>query len=160
MGSVRRLSRDNCLIRFLQVYIPHIATVIHEQNTALSLGKGIAGAKHLNFEAMMVSNPMSVCTPSPLLLRSVTSFSPQDLLTHKRWALQQRCYYTDFYNASTCTAAFERLPFCLEAIQMSYMNDTVINRAGAMKACDGVYPDKVPGRSLENINVRVRPVLV
>ncbi|EKM54920.1 uncharacterized protein PHACADRAFT_197351 [Phanerochaete carnosa HHB-10118-sp] len=117
-------------------YIPHIATVIREQNAALAAGGGVPGATHLNLEAMMVSNPMS------------------DLLTHKRWALQQRCYYTDFYNTSTCNAAFERLPFCLESIQMAYMNDTVENRALAMAVCEDVYPDRVPGRSLENVNLR------
>jgi hypothetical protein len=41
-------------------YIPHIATVINEQNTALAAGKGLPGAIHLNLESMMVSNPISV----------------------------------------------------------------------------------------------------
>lgn len=112
------------------VYVPHIATIIHEQNTAVAAGRGLPGATFLNLEALMVSNPMS------------------------RWALQQRCYYTDFYNASTCATAFERLPFCLEAVQMAYMHDTVALRARAMDVCDNVYPDRIPGRSLENVNVR------
>lgn len=46
-----------------QVYVPHIATVIHEQNAAVAAGAGIAGAKHINLESMMVSNPMSVRAP-------------------------------------------------------------------------------------------------
>ncbi|GJE90245.1 serine carboxypeptidase-like protein [Phanerochaete sordida] len=118
------------------VYIPHIATVIHEQNIALTLGRGKPGAARLNLDALMVSNPMS------------------DLLSHKRWALQQRCYNTDFYNALTCTEAFARLPACLEAVQMAYMHDTRALRGHAMDACENVYPDRIPGRSLENVNVR------
>lgn len=48
------------------MYIPHIATVIHEQNIAIANGHGTAGAKPLNFEAMMVSNPLSVRSFHPL----------------------------------------------------------------------------------------------
>jgi carboxypeptidase C (cathepsin A) len=42
------------------VYVPHIATVIYEQNTALAAGKGQPGAIHINLESLMVSNPISV----------------------------------------------------------------------------------------------------
>lgn len=43
-----------------QTYIPHIATVIHEENLALASGKGNPGAIHIKLESMMVSNPYSV----------------------------------------------------------------------------------------------------
>ncbi len=42
------------------VYVPHIATVIYEQNLALAAGKGQSGAVHINLESMMVNNPISV----------------------------------------------------------------------------------------------------
>ena len=44
------------------MYIPHIATVIHEQNQLISNGKQphIPGARLVNMKALMVSNPISV----------------------------------------------------------------------------------------------------
>ncbi|KAF7364768.1 SET domain-containing protein [Mycena venus] len=66
-------------------YVPHIATVIHEQNIALAAGKGQPGVVHINLETMMVSNPLS------------------DATSHFGWLLQTRCYdVPDMYNASTC----------------------------------------------------------
>ncbi|THH03727.1 hypothetical protein EW146_g10356 [Bondarzewia mesenterica] len=41
-------------------YVPHIATVIHEQNKALALGEGQPEAIHINLDSLMVSNPYSV----------------------------------------------------------------------------------------------------
>lgn len=41
-------------------YVPHIATVIHEQNQALASGKGQPGAVHINLESLIISNPFSV----------------------------------------------------------------------------------------------------
>jgi carboxypeptidase C (cathepsin A) len=49
-------------------YVPHIATMIHEQNLALAAGKGHPGAVHINLESMMISNPMSVSLPRPTTL--------------------------------------------------------------------------------------------
>ncbi|KAK7012887.1 Alpha/Beta hydrolase protein [Favolaschia claudopus] len=100
------------------VYVPHIATVIHEQNIALAAGKGQPGAIHLNLESMMVSNPVS------------------DALSHYRWMLQQRCYNVpDMYNASTCAELFAVLPTCLEAIQFAQQQSEPGPRVAAMKAC-------------------------
>ncbi|KAJ3552169.1 hypothetical protein NM688_g4293 [Phlebia brevispora] len=106
-------------------YIPHIATVIHDQNIlvrnmvdiaqdydgrALSLyrlvpdrngGLPLQGARHVNLESMMVSNPYS------------------DILHHYRWALVQRCQ-TGLFNASLCAQFNAALPACLEAIQVAY----------------------------------------
>ncbi|KAJ7506650.1 alpha/beta-hydrolase [Mycena galericulata] len=82
------------------MYVPHIATVIHEQNIALAAGKGQPVAVHINLESMMVSNPIS------------------DATSHFTWLLQMRCYnVADMYNASTCAELFEVLPTCLDAIR-------------------------------------------
>ncbi|KAJ7127649.1 serine carboxypeptidase-domain-containing protein [Mycena epipterygia] len=43
------------------MHVPHIATVIHEQNITLAVGKGEPGAIHVNLESMMVSNLISYC---------------------------------------------------------------------------------------------------
>ncbi|KIP10769.1 hypothetical protein PHLGIDRAFT_115123 [Phlebiopsis gigantea 11061_1 CR5-6] len=119
------------------IYIPHIATVIHEVNIALARGGGTPGATHLNLEAMMVSNPMT------------------DMLSHYRWMLQQRCYYTDLYNTTTCDAAYEGLPFCLEAVQAAYMHNTVENRVHAVHVCwTSGLEVRVPGRSTEDVEQR------
>lgn len=42
------------------VYVPNIATVIHQQNLAIAEGNGIPGAVHLNLEATLISNPVTV----------------------------------------------------------------------------------------------------
>ena len=106
---------------------------------------------------MMVSNPMSVrrVTFPDLLPALTTMFIIQDFLSHNRWKLQQRCYYTDFYNATVCAAAYEQLPFCLEAVQMAYTLGTVASRTAAIKSCGAMTPDSIEGRSLENVDVRV-----
>jgi hypothetical protein len=49
------------------IYVPNIATVIHEQNAAISLRKGAHGARHINLESLMISNPVSVRTSGPPL---------------------------------------------------------------------------------------------
>ena len=41
-------------------YVPHIATVIHEHNQALTSGKGEPGSVHINLESLIISNPFSV----------------------------------------------------------------------------------------------------
>ena len=79
----------------------------------------------------------------------------KDWLSHNRWALHQRCYLTDFYNASACTYAYGKLPACLEATQMAFMDDTVERRAAALHACFIVYPD-VEGRDTQNVERKVR----
>ncbi|EKM53860.1 uncharacterized protein PHACADRAFT_184904 [Phanerochaete carnosa HHB-10118-sp] len=117
------------------IYVPHIATVIHEQNAALAAGRGVPGAIHINLESIMISNPLS------------------DWLSHHRWALHQRCFLTDLYNTSTCHASFRKLPACLEASQMAYMDDTIEHRLIATDACDSIYPEIVEGRAYENVEL-------
>ena len=58
-----------------------------------------------------------------------------------------------------CEAAYERLPFCLEAVQMAYMQDTVERRGEALKVCE-VYPEVVRGRSYENVDARVSLIII
>ncbi|EKM53883.1 uncharacterized protein PHACADRAFT_209728 [Phanerochaete carnosa HHB-10118-sp] len=118
------------------IYLPHIATVIYEQNAALALGHGVPGARHINLESTMLSNPVS------------------DRLSNYRWALHQRCYLTDFYNASVCHTAFEKLPACLEAIQMAYMNDSIERRSGALDVCQRIFPEYIEGRDYQNVELR------
>ncbi|KAJ7741393.1 Alpha/Beta hydrolase protein [Mycena metata] len=78
------------------IYIPHIATVIHEQNLAIAKGKGLPGAVPINLESMM------------------------DATSHFTWLLQMRCYNVpDMYNASTCAELFEVLPTCLDGIRFA-----------------------------------------
>ncbi|KAK7018143.1 SET domain-containing protein [Favolaschia claudopus] len=78
-------------------YVPHIATVIHEQNLALA-----AGARHINLESLMLSNPMS------------------DATSHFTWFLQTTCHGpVEMYNASTCSHMYERLPACLDSIRIA-----------------------------------------
>ncbi|THH28778.1 hypothetical protein EUX98_g5415 [Antrodiella citrinella] len=65
------------------IYVPHIATEIHQGNLALAAGGGEPGAKHINL-AMTVSNPLS------------------DTLSHFRW-LTTRCQnpIANVYNDGT-----------------------------------------------------------
>lgn len=42
------------------IYVPNIATVIHEENRAVALGNGQPGAVPINLESLMISNPISV----------------------------------------------------------------------------------------------------
>ena len=49
--------------------------------------------------------------------------------------LQQRCVYTDFYNASMCTAAYAELPACLEAVRLAHESGERAARVHAMALC-------------------------
>ncbi|KAJ7830296.1 alpha/beta-hydrolase [Mycena olivaceomarginata] len=84
-------------------YVPHIATVIHEQNLALAAGRGQPGAVHINLESLMVSNPMS------------------DATSHFTWFLQTACHseVNNIYNASTCAEMYQILPVCLDSIRFA-----------------------------------------
>ncbi|KAJ6539719.1 alpha/beta-hydrolase [Mycena capillaripes] len=101
------------------MYVPHIATVIHEQNTALAAGKGQPGAVHINLESMMVSNPIS------------------DATSHFTWLLQTRCYNAEMYNVSTCAEMFKILPACLDSIQFAQQAPewSVERRVAAQNIC-------------------------
>lgn len=105
----------------------------------------------------MVSSPYSVSSRFLSLSRIYRTWLTldQDAVSHYRWALQQRCYYTDLYNATTCKTMYERLPFCLEALQLAYQDPTVENRVSAGRICLRTQVEVLPGRSYENVEQRV-----
>ncbi|KAF7364774.1 hypothetical protein MVEN_00347300 [Mycena venus] len=118
------------------VYVPHTATVIHEQNIALAAGKGQPGAVHINLESMMVSNPVS------------------DATSHYTWMLQTRCYNVpDMYNASTCAEMFKILPNCLESIQLAQQAPgwSVERRIAAQKICRALDVGDTHGTVVEDV---------
>ncbi|KAJ6520714.1 alpha/beta-hydrolase [Mycena vulgaris] len=117
------------------MYIPHIATVIHEQNNALKAGKGQPGARHINLESMMVSNPIS------------------DATSHFTWMLQTRCYNADMYNASTCAEMFEILPTCLDSIQLAQQGPgwSVEKRVEAQTVCMRLEGGDTHGTVVEDV---------
>ncbi|KAJ7181596.1 alpha/beta-hydrolase [Mycena crocata] len=118
------------------MYVPHMATVIHEQNVALAHGKGQPGAIHINLESMMVSNPIS------------------DATSHFTWLLQQRCNNVpDMYNASTCRDLFEILPTCLDSIQLAQQGPewSVERRVAAQNTCDILQEGDTHGTVTEDV---------
>ncbi|KAJ6551941.1 Alpha/Beta hydrolase protein [Mycena capillaripes] len=117
------------------MYVPHLATVIHEQNTALAAGKGQAGAVHINLESMMVSNPIS------------------DATSHFSWLLQTRCYNADIYNASTCADMFKILPTCLDSIRFAQEAPewSVKRRVAAQDICQPLEEGDTHGTVLVDI---------
>ncbi|KAF8215114.1 Alpha/Beta hydrolase protein [Mycena galopus ATCC 62051] len=118
------------------VYIPHIATVIYEQNSALARGKRKPGATHLNLESMMVSNPIS------------------DPTSHYEWILQTRCYnIADMYNVSTCDEMFQILPTCLESIRFAQQIPewSVERRAAAANLCHKLEEGDTHGTVVEDV---------
>ncbi|KAF7297879.1 SET domain-containing protein [Mycena chlorophos] len=83
-------------------YVPHIATVIHEQNLLVAKHKGQPGAIPIHLESLMVSNPIS------------------DAASHFRWMLYERCtLFDNMYNATTCAELAPVLPACLDAIEFA-----------------------------------------
>ncbi|KAK0454383.1 Alpha/Beta hydrolase protein [Armillaria borealis] len=78
------------------IYVPHIATVIHEQNQ-----RHAPGTIDINLEALLVSNPFS------------------DPASHYKWQLYYMYTVTDVYNSTTCTDLHAFLSSCLESMEMS-----------------------------------------
>ncbi|KAF7290070.1 hypothetical protein HMN09_01312100 [Mycena chlorophos] len=88
------------------MYVPHIATVIHEQNLLVAKHKGQPGAIPIHLESMMVSNPVS------------------DAASNFRWKLYERCtLFTNMYNATTCAELAPLLPVCLDAIAFAQQTE-------------------------------------
>ncbi|KAJ7770967.1 alpha/beta-hydrolase [Mycena maculata] len=117
------------------MYIPHIATVIHEQNTALAAGKGEPSAVHINLESMMIHNPIS------------------DATSQYTWELQMRCYNAEIYNASTCAEMFEILPVCLDSIRLAQQGPgwNVERHVAAQNICDPLERGDTHGTVVEDI---------
>ncbi|KAJ6585473.1 alpha/beta-hydrolase [Mycena capillaripes] len=116
-------------------YVPHIATVIHEQNIALAAGKGQRGAVHINLESMMLSNPLS------------------DATSHYAWVLQTRCYNVNMYNASTCAEMFKILPTCLDGIRFAQQapGSTVERRVAAQDICESLSEGDTHGTAAADV---------
>ncbi|KAI0343369.1 alpha/beta-hydrolase [Trametopsis cervina] len=138
--------RKNSLIlsggSYAGTYIPHIATVIHKGNLAIASVPGHATAHRINLESMMLSNPHT------------------DALSHYTWTLQQRCKYTDLYNSTVCDSLYERLPFCLDAIQLVYEDPSILDhRVRANTICQTTQLQKLEGRSYDNVNLRCNGTL-
>ncbi|KZV81658.1 alpha/beta-hydrolase [Exidia glandulosa HHB12029] len=129
-------SRNNFVVAsgsYGGTYVPHIATVIHEHNKELAVGRGPVGAQHINLEALMLSNPMS------------------DARSWFTWHLQQACYNTDLYNATQCAHYFSILPQCLEGIELAYSEPTLDNRVEATQFCLQMLIGDTHGRTTDNI---------
>ncbi|KAJ7249120.1 Alpha/Beta hydrolase protein [Mycena haematopus] len=121
-------------------YVPHIATVIHEQNLALAAGKGHPGAVHINLESIMISNPLS------------------DATSHFTWFLQTACYGSvEMYNASTCTEMYQRLPSCLDSIRFAEQAPgwSVERRAAAQDLCWPLRAGDTHGTIGEDVRKKV-----
>ncbi|KAJ7092314.1 alpha/beta-hydrolase [Mycena belliarum] len=99
------------------VYVPNIATVIHEQNQLLSRGKGRRGAVPIALDALILSNPFT---------------NPE---AHFRWLLQYRCMDHHVYNATDCMRLYAELPACLDSVAMALQHPSVANRVAAAKLC-------------------------
>ncbi|KAJ6502329.1 alpha/beta-hydrolase [Mycena sanguinolenta] len=99
-------------------FIPHIATIIQEQNAALGVG-----LVHINLESLIVSNPSS------------------DPMAHYRWLLYFYCELHNVYDADTCASMYAKLPNCLDLIEMSlqdlgFSNSANAARRAAREACN------------------------
>ncbi|KAI0316871.1 Alpha/Beta hydrolase protein [Amylostereum chailletii] len=115
------------------VYVPNIATVIHEQNQAVAKGQGQPGAIHINLESVMVSNPLS------------------DPLSWFRWNLHYRCELSDVYNSTTCSEMYGLLPQCLESIEMALQQSSVATRTAASDDCFKLLMGDTHGTVLEDV---------
>ncbi|KAJ7354087.1 alpha/beta-hydrolase [Mycena albidolilacea] len=134
------LSRNKFIISggsYGGTYVPHIATVIHEQNLALAAGKGHPGAIRINLESMMVSNPMS------------------DPTSHFSWFLQTACHsdVNNIYNASTCAEMYQILPACLDSIRFAEQAPgwSVERRAAAQNICWQIRGGDTHNNTVEDV---------
>ncbi|KAJ7256414.1 alpha/beta-hydrolase [Mycena rebaudengoi] len=100
------------------VYVPHIATAIHEQNLLIKRGRSRSGAIPINLDALMVSNPIT------------------NPMAHFRWLLQYRCIDHQVFNSTACNTLYAELPSCLDMIDLAFQLPTVENRVTAWELCD------------------------
>ncbi|KAJ7165846.1 alpha/beta-hydrolase [Mycena filopes] len=121
------------------VSIPHIATVIQEENLLLQRERGRPGSIPINLEALMLSNPAS------------------DPMSHFRWLLQYRCVDHEVYNSSTCKALYSELPTCLESVEMAFKIPTVENRVRSWEICDHLNSGDTHGTVFEDIRRTCTP---
>ncbi|KAF8206790.1 Alpha/Beta hydrolase protein [Mycena galopus ATCC 62051] len=115
------------------VYVPNIATVIHEQNLLLESGAGYPGAIHIYLEALVLTNPMS------------------NPMAHWTWFLQYRCMDHHLYNSTECRTFYGRLPACLESIDMAFKVPNLANRLASMDLCYQLDSGDLHGIDMEDI---------
>ncbi|KAJ7257667.1 alpha/beta-hydrolase [Mycena rebaudengoi] len=115
------------------VYVPNIATVIHEQNLLIARGTGQPGAIHIKLEAVVLSNPMS----NPLV--------------HFQWQLHYRYTLHQIHNSAVCSKLYSELPACLESIEMALEVPTIENRVAAWEFCTWKLDADTNGTVLEDI---------
>ncbi|KAJ7224934.1 alpha/beta-hydrolase [Mycena haematopus] len=100
------------------VYVPHIATVIQEQNMLIAADQGRKGAIPINLDALILSNPFS------------------DPTSHFRWLLHYRCMDHQLFNETDCRRLYSELPTCLDSIDLALEIPTVENRVKARTLCN------------------------
>ncbi|KAI0313693.1 Alpha/Beta hydrolase protein [Amylostereum chailletii] len=122
------------------VFVPNIATVIHEQNRAIQRGEGMPGAQHINLDSMMLSNPFA------------------DPMSHYLWLLHYRCEISKVHDATTCGELYALLPSCLESIDLAYTVPSLPNRVAAADLCYiKLSSGSTQGRMLEDVRRRCVP---
>ncbi|KAG8841706.1 hypothetical protein FRB96_007149 [Tulasnella sp. 330] len=122
------------------MYVPHIANMINQQNKLVALGRGRDGARHLNLESIMISNPIS------------------NFMSYTMWMPEMFCVQYQIWNATQCDLAYRKLPACLQKIQLAFDQPTDANREAAFQCGDegvggGILVD-LHGVMRENINKR------
>ncbi|CAK5270086.1 unnamed protein product [Mycena citricolor] len=136
-------------------YVPHIATVIHEQNLLVAQRKGQPGAVHINLESMMLVNPFTVCwivTPAYAYAHTETL---QSARSHFTWLLHYRCHHVKhMYNTTTCDELYTNvLPRCLDAIDYAYQvpHWDIDRRVAASEICGELDQADTHGVLLEDV---------
>ncbi|EJD35581.1 alpha/beta-hydrolase [Auricularia subglabra TFB-10046 SS5] len=116
-------------------YVPNIASVIHQHNKELAHGRGPAGARHINLESLMLSNPLS------------------DARSWFSWHLQNVCHNAirNAYNETQCEEYYQLLPGCLETVQFAYEHSTPENRLAAFEECAIIISGDMHGLTSDNI---------
>ncbi|KAJ7661957.1 alpha/beta-hydrolase [Mycena polygramma] len=117
------------------VYIPNIATVIHEQNLVLKSGRGQPGAVHINLDALILANPIS------------------NPMAHFIWLLQYRCVDHALHDSTQCRSMYAELPACLESIEMAIKVPTRENRLFSLELCFRLNDAEMYGVNREDIRL-------
>ncbi|KAF8320085.1 alpha/beta-hydrolase [Clavulina sp. PMI_390] len=122
------------------IYVPTIATEIHEQNKAIATGHGLVGAQHLNLEALLVSNPIT------------------DIISYFEWILYYRCELHEVYNSTTCSNLYRALPGCLSALDIATSSvPSIENKVAATKLCSPLDEADTHGTVVEDIRRKCTP---
>ncbi|KAK7050639.1 Alpha/Beta hydrolase protein [Favolaschia claudopus] len=116
------------------VYVPNIATVIHEQNIALATTPSRSHNNvHINLDALILSNPAT------------------NPMAHWTWLLHYRCVEHKLYNSTDCTRLYVKLPSCQESLDMAFTVPTRENRVAALELCSQLNMGDMQGVNTEDI---------